>query len=195
MKKIILIVIDIILLLILFKLITTIPMISHYNKGNKMYNQGNYDEAIEEYSKALDSSPSKKKECDIRTNQALSLVKSIRSDDEDEFKLELLYLAKDVLCENDCAHENDNNGHDEEAQKLKNEIDELIKGLEKNQPSDDDDGDDNDDSKEKEDNKPKDNIQEKLKEIQQQGIEERQDDIEYVDRLLESYEYYDGKTW
>ena len=113
------------------------PYIAYYNAGNIAYQNGDMKEAIKNYDKALELNGSHKKECNIRINKALALIDGIvtevKTEEDIQKSLDLLYEARDVLLEEDCATDSDT-GHDPEAQRLKNEIDELIQQYE-NPPS------------------------------------------------------------
>ena len=110
----------------------TQPEVLPYNKGNIYFQQEEYDKAIEEYKKALKKHPSKKKECSIRVNYALAIVKpitqeSVTPDNLDE-TIEKLNRAVSVLTEDGCADES-GFGHDYHAQILMNEIIDYIRKL------------------------------------------------------------------
>lgn len=235
MNKKILTIIEIILLLILIKLFLTFVLnemfivkynkekydtndlkilslmnfpqsyIYHYNQGNVLYQNGKYNEAIEEYYKSLEKHPPEKKECSIRINLALAKLKTLKKETEENKKknIEILKQARKILCENGCANENDSNGHNEKAQELKEDIDKKLKQLEADQEensSDEKNENKNEQEKEektKENNKTKE-AEEKLMKIQEQTIGERQKELEDNERLWSddySYIYYDGKTW
>lgn len=233
MNKKILTIIEIILLLILIKLFLTFLLngifitkynkekydindlkilslinfpesyIFHYNQGNVFYQNGKYDEAIEEYYTSLEKNPPEKKECSIRINLALAKLKTLKSETEENKKknIEILKQARKILCENGCANENDSNGHNEKAQELKDDIDKKLKQLEANQEENDSDEEDKkQDEKEKnskENNKTK-KAEEQLKKIQEESLEERQKELEINKRLFNfdyTHIYYDGKTW
>lgn len=112
--------------------------IAHYNHGNYYYQNEKYTEAINEYDKALKSKPPKGKECRIRINKALCILKSVDLENKKaEENIEILYKAREVLCEQGCANTDNPNGHSKQAEQLKKEIDELIEKLkEKNQSED-----------------------------------------------------------
>lgn len=111
------------------------PYVNHYNRGNLYYSLGDYERAIEEYQEALKTASEKPEDCMARINYALSLVvpldlESLTGDNADEY-LSVLYEARDLLCENGCANsDSDKGGHDSDAQRLKNEIEELINLIE-----------------------------------------------------------------
>lgn len=113
------------------------PYIAHYNNGDVLYEQGRYEEAIEEYDKALALYPPKLKECPIRINKALSMVGTLgenfcnvdlTDNDEIEETIDYLYEAIDVLTEDGCANDK-GTGHSRTAEKLKEQIEELIEEL------------------------------------------------------------------
>lgn len=129
-----------------------VPYINHYNRGVSYYSERRYDMAEEEFRKALSKKhpmdEEKAKDCNIRINLALSMVKpltpeSITSDNVD-IALQILYEARDILCEEGCADMENKEWHNDDAQTLKEEIDEYIKLLEdaKNNPPQSDDGSD-----------------------------------------------------
>ena len=110
------------------------PYIAHYNNGNIFYNNSLYEEAINEYREALKCTPiPEKRECSIRINLALAMLKTLGDDYSEpeniDDSLALLYEARDVLLEVGCASD-DGDGHSWKAQKLKDDIDEMIEELE-----------------------------------------------------------------
>lgn len=167
------------------------PCVARYNYGNILYQNKDYDKAIEEYNKALQLFPSKKQECSIRINLALAMLNKIDFENEEKEEIfEKLNEAKNILCETGCANLNDDNGHSKEAEILKKDIENMQNEL---QNESTDKKDEKDESKENQNTQEK-NVEEKLKQIQKEGIEERQDALESVNRL-ENYEYYNGKKW
>lgn len=109
------------------------PYLAHYNTGNIHFENEQYEEAIKEYKEALNLDPGKEEECEVRINLALAMVYSLGEDydseENRENSLKVLKEAKEVLLENGCAKE-DGNGHNETAQELKEEIDDMIRKLE-----------------------------------------------------------------
>ena len=102
---------------------------ANYNYGNVLYQKGDYGGAIEQYKNALDTIVPSGEECDIRVNYALAICKTVKLEKEDEKDEEKVKeaikkyeSAIDVLVAVECAHRNDNNGHDKDAQQLKNDI-------------------------------------------------------------------------
>ena len=161
--------------------------IAFYNLGNRLYREKNFNEAIAEYEKALEvENIPEEKECSIRINLALSklgLIKDDYSSEENkEETLKLLGEAKSVLLEENCAT-NNGDGHSKEAQKLKDEIDEIEKEL-------------NNENQEEEEKKEQEKKKEQLKEVQRNSLEERRSQMEYYNLTTESiFSTYDGKQW
>lgn len=203
MKKYILIAVYVISLIAFLVLIIQVPYILQYNYGNMAYNQKKYEEAIEKYENALDLFPPKSKECNIRINLALSMLKTIKSDDTVSVKLNVLQKAREVLTEKGCANEQDDNGHNAEAEKLKKDIDKEIEKLKKQQTYTDEDEEDEEDKKdenkkdEKKESKEEKEVNEKLKKlekIQEETMKERKSDLDEAKELF-NFEYYSGKKW
>ena len=113
----------------------TQPHIYHYNLGDVYYSQGDYEGAEQEFRKALEKKPGGESDCKTRVNLALSIVKQIDPDGVTKENLDevidILEGAKDILIENDCAHRDDEDGHYEDAQTLKDEIDAFEEQLRK----------------------------------------------------------------
>ena len=107
--------------------------IVHFNNGNIRYQLYDYENAIDEYEKALSLDPPEGKECPIRVNIALSKLATMAQDwlaeEHIEDSIEILEECLEVLSEDDCANE-DGDGHDEQAQTL---YDEILKMLEQAQ--------------------------------------------------------------
>lgn len=181
----------------------TEPYISHYNKGNVLYQSGNYEEAIKEYEEALKLNPPHDRECLIRINIALAMTMPIDVEEISESNIDdvitTLEEAKNVLIEHGCANRDDDNGHNMEAQTLKNDIDKFLEELKNSSGSGnedpsggddgDDDGEDGDDEVEEKEKK-----KEQLQELQKQGIIDRNSELENIDNLFE-FEFYSGPTW
>lgn len=119
-----------------------------YNAGNAFYRSEDYDNAISYYQSALESHPTEKKECDIRVNLALAMLHKIDWDNLETEKQKAaaarqLQSARNILCETGCADPYGTNGHDPEAEQLKQDIDKMLEelGVEPEPPSDDGEGD------------------------------------------------------
>ena len=105
-----------------------------YNAGNAYYKLGDFDNAISSYKSALESHPTKKKECDIRVNLALAMLQKIDFDHLETEKqksnaVRQLQSARNVLTEKGCADPYGTNGHDPEAEQLKQDIDKMLEKL------------------------------------------------------------------
>lgn len=171
--------------------------IAHYNRGNVLYEDKEYDDAIEEYEKALKLCKSKKRECNIRINLALAKIAKIDEDyasEENKDKtLSILSDAKNVLCENGCANRDDDNGHSRTAEKLKSDIERIEKELKEEEEKDKSESnkENNKDEKESKDIKTK---KEQLKEIQSKTLNERNDEIMQSMQSIEDI-HYGGRNW
>lgn len=243
MKKKILTILEVLLLLILIKLVATFVIneifikkydngtydiksikilsfanfpesyIVHYNRGNVYYQNEQFTDAIEEYNKALEKHPTKKKECSIRINLALATLQALSGSDNSEENrnrnIEILKSARGILCEKNCAGENDNNGHSEEAEKLKADIDRMLKKLEneaqggsdgEEDPEEEEENKKNNQNKTSKSNKNEiEKAEEELMKIQQQSLQERQEELtsnetRYAENSYEAL-FYEGKRW
>ena len=119
--------------------------------------------------------------------------------------------ARDYLIENDCAHMDDSNGHNKQAQTLKEEIDRYIEEL-KEQNKEPDEEDKTDEQKQDEKNKQEEEkkrqeaekrneqnkkqmeLEETFNKIEQQGIAERNASIEQYDSW-KNFGYSSGQNW
>ena len=131
------------------------PYIVHYNNGNVYYQQGDYEEAIDEYETALEKNPPEGKECPIRINLALSKLALLDDDALSKEKIddtiEVLKDCLEILSEDGCATD-DGDGHNNRAQRLYDEIKEMLEQAEdekeqqeQNDPSDPSDPSDSSD--------------------------------------------------
>ena len=112
------------------------PYIVYYNNGNVMYQRKDYEAAIDYYEQALANNPPEGKECPIRINLALAKLALLEDDwlseEKIEDSIELLEECLDILSEEECATE-DGDGHDNRAQRLYDEIKELLDQAEQEQ--------------------------------------------------------------
>ena len=168
--------------------------VANYNYGNILYNNGEYEKAIEQYDNALDGFIPKDKECNIRINYALSICKTVQVDEDDansiEEAIEKYESAIDILTEKGCANRNDSNGHNEKAQQLKEDIQKEIDRLKKLQQDEQEDNEEQDeDEEEKENDQNEENIQNAIQDIKQ-GATQRQREIEaYFKNYGSNYDY------
>lgn len=177
------------------------PYVAHYNMGNIHYQNEKYEDAIKEYEEALLSNPGKGKECSIRINLALAMIKKLGEDYDSEenrkASIETLKEARNVLLEDGCATEH-GDGHSETAEKLKKEIEDMIEELEEEEPSEPEDDNQSKETpdEKKEDDSYEQDIKEKLQQQQEEAYKEREE-------AMESYKEYDyefnfdadGRVW
>lgn len=184
--------------------------VPYYNIGNAAFQTEDFDTAIACYSNALNyTGIPEQKECAIRINLALALLRKIdpeklTTEKRIQNTLSQLYAARNLLCEKGCAHMDDEDGHNPIAQQLKDEIDEMIKELEEQLQDNDpqtenspDGGDSNEDQKDQgeEDDKKKSarekQIEKELEEQRRENMEERSD----VHQNFEEEDSINGSNW
>ena len=157
--------------------------IAHYNKGNNYYNLKEYENAIEEYNKALRTVKGSRK-CKVLINLSLSKFELI--DLNQDIARDKLLEIQNILLEDSCATR-DNKGKDSEAQKLYNEIEALLNSKGGGGSG----GDPQDNPPDNPNDNPQnyDELQKKLREQQQKASNDRKT----VNKR--DYEYYNGKNW
>ena len=181
------------------------PYIAHYNKGNICYQNGDYKNAIEEYDLAIDKEPKKNHKCDIRVNKALAMIKTLPEDyasqENVENTIEVLNKAKEVLVEKECA-KMDEDGHDEEATKLREEIDAMLKQLEQGNGNSNNGGEDKKDDPQSKPNEKgpeeerEQQIKEKIQQQQNNAYKDRYEDNMFYEELPEDIgDYLNGPIW
>ena len=110
------------------------PYIVYYNNGNVMYQRMDYEAAVDYYVQALEHNPPEGKECAIRINLALTKLEFLGDDfmmpQNIDKSIELLEECLDILSEDDCAND-EGTGHNNRAQRLYNEIKDLLEQLKK----------------------------------------------------------------
>ena len=174
------------------------PYIVHYNKGNVLYKSGKYEEAIEEYKKALNLFPPQKRECSIRINLALAMIKNAESIENQTIDglLQVLSDAKEVLYEDGCANKNNDGGHSKKAIQLKKDIENYEKLLKLQQQEQKKGDENNQNNKEEEVDKNVMNEKEqKIKEAQKQSSKSRQDRLLKSKNIKSDSYSYKGKSW
>ena len=121
-----------------------------YNLGNAEYQRRHYEKAITYYLDALSSKVPETEECRIRVNLALSMCHTIDYDSLDVTDpdavmeaITVLLEARYVLTEKGCASEpvGSYEGHYANADKLRNDIDEMLQYLSQYAPNDGGQGD------------------------------------------------------
>lgn len=185
----------------------TEPYISKYNNGCVYYNEGSYDVAISEFKAALNKNPKGDRDCYTRINLALSMVKTINPDEITEANIdetiELLKEAREYLLENGCANEDPDKAHNEDAQTLKEEIDDFIKQLEEQKKSENNDPDDNKDPSETDEpesepeseSQTKSQQEQQLQDLQNQAGQNRQEEMQNAEKHPYDLEYWNGPSW
>ena len=165
--------------------------IAAYNVGNGYYKTGNYERAEAYFRYALTLDIPEGKECDVRVNLALSLIgqidfEGLETNDDILYAISILEEAREVLLEEGCATD-ENDGHDPEAQQLKNEIDKKIEELKEKLDQDQGDQDDQDDQQDQQDQNQQDqqDQQDQQNQQQQNGSSAKEQKIK---RRLESQE-------
>jgi uncharacterized phage infection (PIP) family protein YhgE len=170
------------------------PYIVHYNDGIRYYKLADFKNSQAKFEETLNHNPPEDRICDVRVNLSLSMLKQIKKDDLNAGSK--LQKAKEVLYENDCAMENDDNGKSSEAEKLEHEIENLQK--EQEDPSSDPNSDPSQDPNSSPDD-PTANID--IKDIEQQLKDGEVTALKGRQKQLGQYKewsgggYYSGKTW
>ncbi len=151
--------------------------IANYNYGNILYQNGEYEKAIEEYKKALKGFIPKNKECNIRINYALAICKTVSVNEKEETSInnaiEKYESAIEILTQNGCANKNDNNGHSQEAETLKQDIQREIDRLKKLQKTNSNESYNNKEEKEDKTKENIDNVEEKIQNIKENATQEQ----------------------
>lgn len=175
------------------------PYIPHYNNGNIYYREEAYDMAIEEYSTALRKHPPKYKECSIRINLALAMLGLLDEDydapDKREDSIALLKEARAVLLEDDCATEV-GDGHSETAEKLKEEIDRLLRELEEQSETSTEPEDSNTDTGQEQEAELENNIREQLQGNQSEAYQDREAELQFIEEFEMDFNFdYGDAIW
>ena len=169
--------------------------VANYNYGNILYQNEKYESAIAEYKKALDDNPPKDKECNIRINYALAICKNIQVDENDQNSIQNAIneyeTAINILTQNGCANKNDNNGHSQKAEKLKQDIQNEINRLKKMQQDQANNTNNNENDENK--NKPQ-NIEEQIQKLKEEAIQEQRNKESEFEKFNKNYNST-GKNW
>ncbi|MBQ6270270.1 MAG: tetratricopeptide repeat protein [Clostridiales bacterium] len=166
------------------------PYIVYYNNGNVMYQRMDYEAAVDYYVQALEHNPPEGKECAIRINLALTKLEFLGDDfmmpQNIDKSIELLEECLDILSEDDCAND-EGTGHNNRAQRLYNEIKDLLEELKKEkeqqetEPSDSSDSSDSSnqsDSNQSQSGQGESSQDPSESQSQSESIEQRQSEIE-----------------
>ncbi|MBR3280703.1 MAG: tetratricopeptide repeat protein [Clostridia bacterium] len=171
--------------------------IAYYNNGNIYYKVGEYEKAIECYKKALSMGhPNNRKDCKIRINLVLSMLQTFDlnnlTDEKVKSILKVLGEAKEYLIENGCANRYDSNGHSEDAEKLKKEIEELEQALKSDNYKESESDEKNQDDKKQSDSSSSNTKEDRIRKIQKDANQTRENKKNNGNF---TYDYYEGKTW
>lgn len=178
------------------------PYIAHYNYGNGLYINGEFENAEVEYMSALKSVPDSR-ECDVRINLALSKLARIDVKNRSDEVIKELEDIQKVLLEHGCASESEGGGSSEEAQEIYDETEKEIEEQKSKSENGDGDeenaeqqesenengeGDENSDTEETIENES-----EKLSELQKQreAAESKRNPSQEMDLNTD----YDAKVW
>ncbi len=180
------------------------PYVADYNQGNIHYQRYEYYDAIMAYDEALSKNPPQEKECSIRINKALALISILPTEYKEpanrETSLEILYSAKSVLLEGECATE-DGDGHSETAETLKEEIEQMIKELEQMKSeemttSTDENGESSDDETSQEEEQFEEDVKKTIQEKQSKANEQRNDEMRLYEDMEKDFNFdYEGQIW
>ena len=171
--------------------------IANYNYGNVLYQNGKYEEAIEQYKKALEQSIPEERECSVRINYALAICKTVQVDESNRDSIlaaiEKYESAIDVLTEKGCAHKEDDKGHSKTAEQLKKDIQEEIDRLKRlldnqDNSSNNDDNNNNDNNQNQDQNngsgqQEQDPIEEKMREIKENAAQDQRETEQRYDNM------------
>ena len=187
----------------------------YYNKGVNFYQDEDYYFAEKYFSYSLLYKIPKRLECKSRINYALSITtpitkESVTPKNIDE-SIERLEEARSILVQHDCAHMYDSDGHNKKAQTLKQEIDEYIEYLksekekfEEEKKADNLDKSSDEDKKNEEEKKKEEakklreeeaKLEEVFGQIEQEGLNERTNNLNTYEQWSTESTYYSGKSW
>ena len=152
--------------------------IANYNYGNILYQNGEYEKAIEEYEKSLNGFIPRNRECNIRINYALAICKNVSVNEKDQTSInnaiEQYEFAIEILTQKGCAGKNDNKGHNQKAEQLKSDIQKEIDRLKKLQETNNED-DNNKEENEDTNEENIDNVEEKIQNIKENATQEQRE--------------------
>lgn len=169
---------------------TNEPYIVYYNEGNIFYQKGDYEEAINNYDIAINKHPKKNRICDIRINKTLAMIKLINYDTKEEV-LKRLKEARENLYNDNCAHEEDDNGDSQDAEQLEKIIKDAEEQINNGKQEQNNNSKPNDNEISSKEEK---SLEKQLEELEKQSNSSRQSDLDSFQEL-ENYDYYPGKRW
>ncbi len=163
--------------------------IAHYNKGNNLYQTGEFESAVQEYEQALKTVKGDRR-CKVEINLAFTKIELATDKKNNTIEVDKINEIQKILLDSDCATK-DNKGKNRDAQRLYNELEKLKKNAQGDGGGGSDDNNDPDDNQGGSGNeKDYSDLEDKLRQQQIDGQKERQ---EYVNPR--EYEYYTGKSW
>lgn len=169
---------------------TNEPYIVYYNEGNIFYQKGDYEKAINNYDIAINKHPKKNRICDIRINKTLAMIKLINYDTKEEV-LKSLKEARENLYNDNCAHEEDDNGDSQDAEQLEKIIKDAEEQINNGKQEQNNNSKPNDNEISSKEEK---SLEKQLEELEKQSNSSRQSDLDSFQEL-ENYDYYPGKRW
>lgn len=153
--------------------------IANYNYANILYQKGQYEQAIEEYEKSLKGIVPKNKECNIRINYSLAICKTVSVNEKDQSSIsnaiEKYESSIEILTKKDCAGKDNNNGHNQKAEKLKEDIQIEIDRLKKLQNSNNDKNDNNEEKKQNNKQEDIDTIEVEIQDIKESATRKQRE--------------------
>lgn len=162
--------------------------VADYNYGNILYKNGKYESAIEEYKKALKGFVPKYKKCNIIINYALAICKTVNVNEENQDSINnaisIYESAIDILTQEGCANKNDNNGHSEQAEKLKSDIQKEIERLKKLQNIENSEENEENKDEEESNSEESESIEEKIQNIKENATEDQRE----IEKLYNNFD-------
>lgn len=166
--------------------------IANYNYGNILYKKGEYEKAIEQYEEALNGIIPKDKECNIRINYALSICKTVQVDESDSKSIknaiQTYESAIEVLTEKGCANKDNDNGHNEEAEQLKKDIQKEIERLKRLENSSSDSEEEEKEEETEINEKETETIETKIQDIKEEAMQ-KQREVESTYKDYSNFDY------
>ncbi len=174
--------------------------VAYYNYGNVLYQNGEYEKAINNYELALNGGVSKDKRCNIRINYALAICKTVQIDEKDQESIKngikIYETAINVLTEDGCANKNDNNGHNSKAEKLKKDIQKEINRLKKLQnDQSSDNSEENDEDNSNNSQKNTETIEQKIQNIKAEATKDQRETQSMYESYNKKFKEFDEKNW
>lgn len=153
--------------------------VANYNYGNILYQKGEYENAIEEYKKALKGIVPKYKECNIRINYALAICRTVNVNEknQDSIKnaIKTYETAIEVLTEDGCANKTNNKGHSQKAEQLKKDIQKEIDRLKKLEKIENDSNEEKEENKKDKTKEDVETIESKIQNIKEEATKDQRE--------------------